>query len=88
MTATAQLYIHYQAVKVMAAKGCAYVTPPSNSPALGWARLLGHLPVFAAGFGAVIVGKALGAVRALLLGGAQAAAPADVKRRRAAGCPF
>ncbi len=45
MTAMAQLYIHWQALKVFV-KGISYVPPPSTSPVLGLSDAMFHLFIF------------------------------------------
>lgn len=62
MTGVAQLYIHWQAAKV-AWKGVAYVTPPKESPRLGFGALLFHLALFAVATVFWLVGALVGALQ-------------------------
>ena len=65
MTGVAQLYIHWQAAKV-AWKGVSYVTPPKESPRLGFGALLFHLALFAVATVFWLVGALVGALQGMI----------------------
>jgi DUF1365 family protein len=64
MTSVAQLYIHWQAVKVFW-KGVQYQTPPTSSPPIGLKHVGLHLVLFVFAFIALLLGKAWGLLEAL-----------------------
>ena len=65
MTGVAQLYIHWQAVKVLW-KGVKYVSPPKESPQLRPATLVFHLALFLCAFIAMVFGQIVSFISRIL----------------------